>query len=105
MAEKRPENWPARIDVIEFLNEKSQKGFTYPLDHEDKMCASIGTRVDPPSDTHEAFVFLREIEEEKVECDHEMYRTKTLPGDMVKFGDRLETQFNNFCPECGEELK
>jgi len=77
------------------INEKAQRGYTYLLNAEGKMCASIGERMDTPSDTHEVIFILRPIEEEpQVEwkdCCKQIMNWKHFEGF-------------DYCPKCGEAL-
>tara|TARA_R100001244_G_C5166301_1_gene131438 strand:- start:683 stop:1024 length:342 start_codon:yes stop_codon:yes gene_type:complete len=81
------------------LNEKAQKGFTYVSNTGNFIY--VGKKLQ--SDTHEAFVFLREIEEEKPKCDH----TVSYVGASVYEGGTMISGVvsrSKFCPECGEAI-
>ena len=51
----------------------------------------------------EMVFFLREIEEEKVKCDHMEIHGFTISGDGVETQKSKAT--SNFCKDCGEKLK
>ena len=57
--------------INQLLNENAQKGFTSISGTGSFLCKAVcqdvGHKIS--KDTHEAFVFLRPIEEEKPECD------------------------------------
>ena len=83
------------------LNEKAQKGWVritngdYPdeLDRYERDEIHNGEMV----------FFLREIEEEKVKCDHMEIHGFTISGDGVETQKSKAT--SNFCKDCGEKLK
>ena len=82
------------------LNEKCQKGFT--REHTSTVCLAINNVANHSLDTHEAFVFLREIEEEK-ECDHTKIREEVVRTS--EGNHRFIMRECKFCPDCGKELK
>lgn len=81
--------------IQKLLNEKVQKGYTSFTISLDKGYVS-GTIKKPPycGDTHEAFVFLRKIEEEVEECVHDY--TVYRKGGLINI---------YYCPKCGKKLK
>lgn len=95
----------AAEQINKLLNEKAQKGFTSlncGSPKTESICDYVGEQF--KSDTHEACVFLREIEEEKTGCDCIVQR-----ADEQKFnteaGFSVSYVPNNFCPKCGDKLK
>lgn len=100
-----------RFFFNKLLNKKAEKGFTsYPCTEYEKdfICRHLGWEPSKGlSDTHEAFVFLRPIEEEKPKCECETKRTKMTrnpqeDGSVILAHCEVD---NKFCPECGEKLK
>lgn len=87
-----------------YLNIQCKRGYTYIDEGPKFVCVDI-SKSKTKYDTHIAHVFLQEIKPEVEKCDHEMYRTKVCPGQMIEFGSKLETIFNDYCPKCGERLK
>ncbi len=88
--------------VNRFLNEKAQKAWcTVASDSLNKGYMDEFNRQGlQPDNTHEAFVFLREIKEELdvTDCDHKI----TL--DMPEGDDDIVMAFTVFCPRCRKEL-
>ena len=91
----------SRYAVLNLLNEKAQPGYTSKSTflNEDIVCSVVTEKRRRGSDTHEAFVFLRPIEEE-VECDHK-YTLSGYDCGQVTIDVKVKC---NFCPLCGKKL-
>ncbi len=90
--------------IMNLLNEECQTGYTKPSTETDlgDICTYIGHRIE--KDTHEAAVFLREIEVEKEECDHliEMVHGSDSSADRKK---TMYKAVGGFCFKCLKEIE
>ena len=91
-----------RAILNQLLRDNSKTGFAQIGEgHHNFVCSTVSREVGM-LDTHEAVVFLRPIEEEKAECEHELKR-EMITNDTS--GRNLLLTFDNdFCPKCGEKL-
>ena len=96
--------------VNKLLNEKSQKGWCDgdgTMSGQSYMCDEPD---DPDeenkSDTHEAFVFLRPIEEEKETCvfSHKALIRENREYSREMIPDNVNPKIVAFCPKCGEKI-
>lgn len=93
----------------DYLNQlvigKGQVGYIYhennANEYWDDICSSISSKKHE-KDTHQALVFTRPIEEEKVDCKHDyMWCTNAdIKGDSP-----MEVHQVIYCPKCGQKLK
>lgn len=89
--------------INKLLNEKAGKGCCR-VGTIDFICGDIPKNAVRKSDTHEAFVFLRPIEEERPEC--KCRKLLEFVESMEKTGvDDPRSHLVNFCPDCGNNLK
>ena len=92
-------------EVLYCLNKKAQKGYC----DGDGTVAGQSYMCDEPdgpeehTDTHEAFVFFRPIEEEEEVCP--CREVVEFIDKMEGCTDNLSSYMHKFCPECGEPLK
>lgn len=96
----------ARINNL--LNGKAQWGYTTTDKlKEGDICDIVSANAESKYDTHQALVFLREIEEEKPDCACEPKRTKMTrnPQDDGRVILAYCEVDNKFCPECGKKIE
>lgn len=90
--------------VNRILNERGKRGYGFiPVD--DNSIFSVLLKEKFSKDTHEALVFLRPIEEEEKECDHNLakeYNRIAKIQNVVIAGPDLK--LFEHCHECGEKL-
>ena len=96
-------DWWVR-QLNDLLRVKAERGYTsmaIPYDEDEITTISEETYDKPlPSSTHEAFVFLRKIEEEKKEC-----LCKAVRDFMKDHQHIIEMDcVRNHCPHCGRKL-
>jgi len=86
------------------LNKMFQKGYAQVAKDDRNICRMISIEK-YEEDTHEAYVFLRPIVEEKPECQHEtsfMGCVERAAGWLAIDG---RVKKADFCPKCGKDLR
>jgi len=101
-------------NLNKLLNDKCQKGYTRVPSKEHTtevfVCNMVGGKTQ--FDNHHAYVFLREIQPEKVECSHEWHifapiYAKTIEMLQAQHVAPIKVKLEAECPrcKCGEPLK